>query len=86
MATPSNTFFITTVGTPIKKVFDVLNREVAKRGIRLPDGRPLVVSGALLRKFVETATAEHGPAIAVDVAAKLQHTQDTAKILINVII
>lgn len=70
---------MTTVGTPIKKIFDVLNREVAKRGIRLPSGVPLTVSGSLLRKFVETATHEHSSAIATDVASHLQHSVDTAK-------
>lgn len=72
-----NNFFITTVGTPIRKIFDVLNRQVSKRGLTLPDGQPLVVSGSLLRKAVQTATAEHDATVVTNVARHLQHTEET---------
>lgn len=78
-------FFVTTNGTPIRKVFEIINNECRRRDIRLPDnadgtaGAPLRVSGSLIRKELETAGKEHGRAVRCDVASALQHTEDTAK-------
>lgn len=77
--TQTETFFVTTVGTPIRKVFDLLNRELVKRRMKLPNGQPLKVSGVLLRKAIETATSEHSAVVAADVAGHLQHSAETAR-------
>lgn len=75
----SPTFFINTNGNRITKIFDIINRELKKRKINTPDGKPLSVSGSLIRKMVETAGREHGPEVTSDVAAHLQHSEATAK-------
>lgn len=78
MATGCN-FYITTISSSIRKVFDALNKEVLKRGITLPDGQPVKVSGTLLRKAVETASHEHGQDVVTQVAKHLQQSTDTAR-------
>lgn len=77
MAAECNKFFTTTAGSPIRTAFDALNKEVQKRGLTLPDGQPVKVSGTLLRKASETAS--HGPGVVTQVAARLQRSTDTVR-------
>lgn len=78
-------FFITNTGNPVTKFFDHLNLECVNRNIRLPgkDGRPgeiLKINAGLIRKQLETAVSgEYDAAIKTQIAARLDHTEDTAK-------
>ncbi|XP_025407172.1 uncharacterized protein LOC112681120 [Sipha flava] len=72
-------FFVTNTGHEVNKIFDLLTTAIREKDFRYPDGDLVKVSGGWLRNQLETSAVDHGPAVAGQVAAALQHTEDTAR-------